>query len=83
MAEMRKAPVHDVFTKDGQLRTDRRMAHSMFVVQVKTPAESKDEWDLTKVIATVPTSEAVRPLDAGGCPLVRSEKPTQSAAAHG
>ncbi|NNM74123.1 ABC transporter substrate-binding protein [Enterovirga aerilata] len=71
MPKMREMPVRDVFTQDGELRIDGRMAHSMFVMQVKSPAESKDEWDLAKVIATVPASVAVRPLNAGGCPLVK------------
>ena len=71
LAKMRELPVKDVFTQDGHLRIDGRMSHSMYVVQVKTPAESTDEWDLSKVIATVPASVAVRPLNAGGCPLVK------------
>jgi branched-chain amino acid transport system substrate-binding protein len=40
-------------------------------VQVKTPAESKEEWDLYKIISTVPGAEAFRPLKDGGCPLVK------------
>ncbi len=71
MAKMRDMPVNDVFTQDGHLRIDGRMAHSMYVVQVKSPSESTGEWDLSKVIATVPASVAVRPLNAGGCPLVK------------
>lgn len=71
MAKMREMPVNDVFTQDGRLRIDGRMSHSMYVVQVKTPAESTNEWDLSKVIATVPASVAVRPLNAGGCPLAK------------
>lgn len=72
MAKMREVPVRDVFTSDGHLRIDGRMAHSMFAVQVKTPAESAGEWDLTKIIGTVSSDVAVRPLNAGGCRLVGS-----------
>ena len=71
MAKMRELPVNDVFTTEGRLRIDGRMSHPMYVVQVKSPAESTNEWDLTKVIATVPAAVAVRPLNAGGCPLVK------------
>ncbi|GMA79945.1 hypothetical protein GCM10025880_63620 [Methylorubrum aminovorans] len=42
----------------------------MYLFEVKTPAESKGEWDLYKVLATIPGKEAFRPLDEGGCPLV-------------
>jgi branched-chain amino acid transport system substrate-binding protein len=38
-------------------------------MQVKTPEESKGEWDLAKIIATVPGKDAFRPLSEGGCPL--------------
>jgi branched-chain amino acid transport system substrate-binding protein len=42
----------------------------MYLMQAKTPEESKSEWDLVKMVATVPGSEAFRPLNEGGCPLV-------------
>jgi branched-chain amino acid transport system substrate-binding protein len=37
---------------------------------VKTPAESKSEWDVYKILATVPGDQAYRPIDQGGCPLI-------------
>jgi branched-chain amino acid transport system substrate-binding protein len=36
---------------------------------VKTPAESKDGWDVYKLGATIPAEDAFRPLSEGGCPL--------------
>jgi hypothetical protein len=41
------------------------------VVKVKSPAQSKDEWDIMQVVSEVPTEIAVRALHAGGCPLVK------------
>jgi branched-chain amino acid transport system substrate-binding protein len=38
--------------------------------QAKTPAESRQPWDVAKVIATTPAEEAWRPLSEGGCSLV-------------
>jgi branched-chain amino acid transport system substrate-binding protein len=46
------------------------MVHDMYVVQVKTPAESKAPWDLVKLVTTVPPEEAFRPLSESKCPLV-------------
>jgi branched-chain amino acid transport system substrate-binding protein len=43
----------------------------MYLMQAKTPAESKGEWDLVKMVATVPGDEAFRPLNEGDCPLVK------------
>jgi branched-chain amino acid transport system substrate-binding protein len=72
MAQMRATPVNDFFAKNGKIRIDGRMIHDMYLFEVKKPAESKGEWDLYKLIATVPADEAFRPLDKGGCPLVKT-----------
>jgi branched-chain amino acid transport system substrate-binding protein len=71
IAKMKATPVHDFFARNGKLREDGRMVHDMYLVQVKTPAESKSEWDLYKILATVPGDQAYRPMDKGGCPLVK------------
>ncbi|MCG5235373.1 ABC transporter substrate-binding protein [Xanthobacter oligotrophicus] len=67
--KMREMPVDDMFARGGRLRVDGRMVHDMLFAQVKTPAESKSEWDLYRVLRTVPGPDAFRPLDKGGCPL--------------
>ena len=72
MAQMRAMPIHDFFAHDGKIRIDGRMVHEMHLFEVKKPEESKGEWDLYKLIATVPGDEAFRPLDKGGCPLVKT-----------
>jgi branched-chain amino acid transport system substrate-binding protein len=70
LAEMKKIPINDFMTKNGSVRADGRVIRDMYLMQAKTPEESKGEWDLVKMIATVPGSEAFRPLDQGDCPLV-------------
>jgi branched-chain amino acid transport system substrate-binding protein len=72
MAQMRAMPVNDFFTKNGKIRIDGRMVHDMYLWEVKKPEESKGEWDLYKLLATVPGDEAFRPLDKGGCSLVKT-----------
>jgi len=72
MAQMRATPINDFFAKNGKIRIDGRMVHDMYLFEVKKPQESKGEWDLYKLIATVPGDEAFRPLDKGGCPLVKT-----------
>jgi branched-chain amino acid transport system substrate-binding protein len=71
MAQMRATPINDFFAKNGKIRIDGRMVHDMYLFEVKKPEESKGEWDLYKLIATVPGDQAFRPLDKGGCPLVK------------
>ena len=69
IAKMRETPVDDAFTSHGVLRPDGRMVHDVYVLQIKSPAESKDPYDLVKIVATIPGDKAFRPIDApGGCP---------------
>jgi branched-chain amino acid transport system substrate-binding protein len=72
LAQMRKLPINDFMTKNGHIRPDGRVIRDMYLMQAKTPEESKGEWDLVKMIATVPGNEAFRPLAEGECPLVTS-----------
>ena len=72
MDKMRATPINDFFAKNGKIRIDGRMVHDMYLFEVKKPEESKGEWDLYKLLATVPGDEAFRPLDKGGCPLVKT-----------
>ncbi len=69
LAKMRQLPINDFMTKDGHVRVDGRVIRDMYLMQVKTPDESKGEWDLAKIVATVPGKDAFRPLSDGGCPL--------------
>ena len=70
IAKMRETPVNDAFTPLGKLRPDGRMVHDVYFVQIKSPADSKAEWDLLKLVATIPGDKAFRPLDEGGCPAI-------------
>ena len=70
MAAMKTVPIEDFYTKKATLREDGRVVRDMYLLQVKTPAESKAPWDFYKVVATVPGDQAFRPLAEGGCPLV-------------
>jgi len=71
LAKMRETPVCDAFTDNGVLREDGRMVHSMFLLEVKKPEESKYPWDYYKVLAEVPGDQVFRPMKDGGCPLIK------------
>jgi branched-chain amino acid transport system substrate-binding protein len=71
MEKMRATPINDFMTKNGKLRIDGRVIRDMYLFEVKKPSESKGEWDLFKLIQTVPGDQAYRPLDKGDCPLVK------------
>jgi branched-chain amino acid transport system substrate-binding protein len=71
IAQMKKMPVNDFMTKNGSIREDGRMMRDMYLLQAKKPSESTSEWDLMKVVATIPADDAFRPLSESECPLVK------------
>jgi len=68
MAQLKKDKINDMFTKGGYIRADGAMIHDMYVMQVKTPQESKFPWDYYKVIRKMSGEEAFGPI-TGLCPL--------------
>lgn len=71
VAAMKAIPTDDPLFGQGTIREDGRKLHPMLLLQVKEPAESKGGWDYMKVIGTIPPDQAFRPLNAGGCSLMK------------
>lgn len=71
MAQMRAMPIDDFMTKGGRLRVDGRVVRDMYLFQVKTPEQSKGEWDLYNVMATTPGDVAFRSLATSECRLAK------------
>ena len=71
---MKKTPTEDDAFGKGAIREDGRGEFPAYLFQVKAPSESKGPWDLYKLAATTPASEALRPLSEGGCPFVHVSK---------
>jgi branched-chain amino acid transport system substrate-binding protein len=70
-AKIKELPVKDFMSDNFKVREDGRVMRDMYLVQVKSPAESKARWDYYKVLATIPAEQAYRPLAEGGCPFVK------------
>ncbi|RTL70979.1 MAG: ABC transporter substrate-binding protein [Hyphomicrobiales bacterium] len=71
VAKMKELPTEDVTFGKGKVREDGRHLHPMYLWEVKKESESKAPWDYMKLVKTIPADEAWRPLDQGGCPLVK------------
>jgi branched-chain amino acid transport system substrate-binding protein len=69
--KMRELRVNDVYNKDVEIREDGRVLHDMYLVKVKSPAESKGPYDYYHVLAKTPGKDAFRPLAESECPLVK------------
>jgi branched-chain amino acid transport system substrate-binding protein len=68
---MKATPVNDMLAHGGRLREDGLMVHDLYLVQVKTPADSKYPWDYYSILRTIPGDQAFKTLAASGCPLVQ------------
>lgn len=62
MAELKKMKINDFFVKGGYIRADGVMIHPHYVMQVKSPAESKYPWDYYKLLKTMSGEEAYGPV---------------------
>ena len=58
LAYLRGNKLDDVYIKNGVVRPDGRVVHDMYLLQVKTPEESKAPWDYFKVVQTIDGNEA-------------------------
>ena len=71
MAQLKKQKINDMFTKNGYIRADGRMIHDMYLMQVKSPAESKEPWDYFKLVQTIPGEQAYTKPEQSKCSLMK------------
>ncbi|MBS0223717.1 MAG: ABC transporter substrate-binding protein [Proteobacteria bacterium] len=72
MAKLKSEKWDDPLFGPSYIRVDGRAIHNMYLFEVKSPSESKGPWDYFKLLATIPGEQAFRPLNEGGCPLVKT-----------
>ena len=70
--QMKAMPTEDPLFGKGKVRKDGRVIHDMHLFEVKSPAQSKEPWDYYTHRRTIPADQAFRPIDQGGCTLVRA-----------
>lgn len=70
MAAIKKMKISDFYAK-SYVRADGRAIHDMYLMQVKSPAESKQPWDYLKVVATIPGEQAFGTVADSKCSLLK------------
>jgi branched-chain amino acid transport system substrate-binding protein len=70
MAQLKSMKIDDMYAK-GYIRGDGLMVHNMYLMQVKTPAESKKPWDYYKLVETIPGEQAYNSVAESTCPLLK------------
>ncbi|MDA7414909.1 ABC transporter substrate-binding protein [Xenophilus arseniciresistens] len=68
MEQLKKTPINDFYGK-GMIRADGRFVHDMYLVQAKSPAESKQPWDYLKVIKALPGEQVYTTKAESKCAL--------------
>ncbi|MEO7255975.1 MAG: ABC transporter substrate-binding protein [Casimicrobium sp.] len=68
MAEMKSMKIND-FYASGSIRADGRFVHDMYLMQVKSPAESKKPWDYYKVVSKLPGDKVFTTKAESKCAL--------------
>jgi branched-chain amino acid transport system substrate-binding protein len=66
MAEWKSKPIKDFFG-EGVIRPDGRYAHDMYLMEVKSPAESKGTWDYYKIVKKLPAAEVWTTKEESKC----------------
>ncbi len=69
---MHETPINDFMTDNGRIRQDGRVMRDLYLFKVKKkPSESKRDWDYYTLVRKIPADQAFRPIDQGGCSLVK------------
>jgi branched-chain amino acid transport system substrate-binding protein len=69
LAYLRENKLNDLYIKDGVVRPDGRVVHDMYLLQVKTPEQSKAPWDYFNVVQTIDGNEAFTTKAESRCAL--------------
>ncbi len=73
VAKMKAMPLEDdVYGNQASIREDGRLITPAYLYRVKRPDESRYPWDYYDLLATIPANEAWRPLNEGGCSMVKA-----------
>lgn len=67
--KMHELPISDLTTPSAKIRADGRVMRDMFLLQVKSPVESKGPWDLFKIIKRMKPEELMSEAPNPDCKL--------------
>ena len=69
--KMAEIKINDMFAENAYIREDGRLMNDLYLVQVKSPDESKYPWDYYKIVSTIPAEEAYRKVADSECSLLK------------
>lgn len=72
LAYLRENKLNDMYIKNGVVRPDGRVVHDMYLLQVKSPDQSKEPWDYFTVVQTIDGNDAFTKQSESRCALWKS-----------
>ncbi|MBN8904180.1 MAG: hypothetical protein BGO51_26835 [Rhodospirillales bacterium 69-11] len=67
---MHEMPVNDFYTHGAKVRADGQVMRPMYLLLVKPQADRHGEWDLLRIVKTVPGEDAFPPAATSRCKLL-------------
>jgi branched-chain amino acid transport system substrate-binding protein len=71
VAQMKRMPIEDFWSKGVAVREDGQAMRPMYLMRVKSPAESTARYDVFKMEGEIAPADAWRPLEQSACPFIR------------
>lgn len=69
---MRAMKVNDMTASNASIRADGRLMRDIFLAKVKSPAQSRTDWDYLEILSTIPAQDAFRPASESACRLLKA-----------
>lgn len=66
---MKENPIQDMLTDHGSIRADGRMISDIYLRQVKSPEQSRYEWDYYETVAAISGDDAFTTKEESQCPI--------------
>lgn len=71
MASMRKTSINDAIVKDASIRADGVVMKPMLISKVKSPDQSKGDWDYYEIVGKIAAEDAWRTKEESSCVLLK------------
>lgn len=71
VAAMKAMPTDDDCFGRASIRSDGRFLADLYLMQAKSSAESRGQWDIFRVVSKTPGEDAYRPLAESACPMLK------------
>ena len=54
--------INDIFLRNGEVRSDHRVIHDVYLAKVKSKNQVKEPWDYEQIVETIPAADAFEPV---------------------